>query len=345
MQSWVVILIIAGITLTSAAEDLTFYENVLFLDDNITLAVNPPYIINGLASNVDVRCLFKRDQVPAMSTVLSLVIAYSNATDQPVYSFVASVNVFEGHAHNISHDVEVISGSIDNRGESSLHIRFKYPDSKLTGVYVCEVQGFDRIGRPITKYTKLQMLSKDAQEIFNQIDVLLSTVNALQMCRDGHLTLFDKLLHKSSHTIEYNFTNSALFQGHRYLLADMIPLFDYNVDQTVCNSIEGYLIELDTPDEMAFFERFLAQTNATYVWTGAKKNQHGVWYNEHNSSVRPLFTWLQGQPLNDELHGCQCAGRKNPWKLLSCQCSAFRSLSDTGYICEVPEPNCYPNIN
>uniref|UniRef100_A0A2C9L811 C-type lectin domain-containing protein n=1 Tax=Biomphalaria glabrata TaxID=6526 RepID=A0A2C9L811_BIOGL len=348
MQSWVVILIIVGITLTSAVEDLTFNENLLFLDDNITLAVNPPYIINGLASIVDVRCLFKRNQVPAMATVLSLAIAHSNATDQPVYSFVASVNGFESQAHNISHEVDVISGSVDNHGESSLHIRFRYPESKLTGLYVCEVQGFDQIGRPITKYTKLKILPKDAQEIFNKIAELESDLQqayanntVLQSCQINPM-LYDKLIQKLSKTSEYNFTASAFFNGHRYFLNNQISRFDFNVSQNVCNSIEGYLIELDTPDEMAFFERFLLQNNdKPLIWTGARRQQGGFWRYEHSGSITPSFTWRPGQPVEDDQFNCQCSGYDTTWKTLDpCVCFIMSDDIGLGYICEVPVHDC-----
>ncbi|KAK0055721.1 Bg selectin 1 [Biomphalaria pfeifferi] len=347
MQSWVVISIIAGITLTSAAEDLTFNENLLFLDDNITLTVNPPYIINGLASIVDVRCLFKRDQVPAMATVLSLVIAHSNATEQPVYSLVASVNEFEGHAHNISHDIDVISGSVDNLGESSLHIRFRYPESKLTGLYVCEVQGFDQIGRPITKYTKLKVLPKDAQEIFNKIHKLETDLQKaytnntdLQSCQNSNAMLFDTLIQRLSKTSEYNFIDSAFFNGHRYYLSNRKSHFEFNEAQNVCNTIEGYLIELDTPEEMAFFQSFLKpRTDYLLIWTGARRQSDGFWRYNHSGSITPSFTWRPGDPVQNDHYNCQCSGSDIAWKTFAI-CVCDDNEDNLGYICEVPVHNC-----
>ncbi|KAK0055720.1 C-type lectin domain family 3 member A-like isoform X2 [Biomphalaria pfeifferi] len=217
------ILLCARILLPKANEDLLFTDSLLTPDENVTISFSPPFIINGLASDVDVTCSFTRGQVPAMTSIFSLVIAHSSTTDQPLYSYVASVNALEGHAHNISHDVEVISGLISNQRESSLHIRFKYPDSNLTGLYVCEVQGFDQIGKPVTKYAKVRFIYAEAQNSCKLIDGYLAELDTQE-----EMDFFREYLIKMN--ISYYFWSGATKQNGSWVNEHspaVRPLFDW----------------------------------------------------------------------------------------------------------------------
>ncbi|KAK6958712.1 nucleolar pre-ribosomal-associated protein 1 [Biomphalaria glabrata] len=337
------ILLCAGIPSARTNEDLLFTDSLLTLDENVTISFSPPFIINGLTSDVDVTCSFTRDQVPAMTSIFSLVIAHSSTTDQPLYSYVASVNALEGHAHNISHDVEVISGLIDNQGESLLHIRFKYPDSNLTGLYLCEVQGFDQIGKPVTKYAKLKLMPTNINDLFHQINNLQSNLteananlsllqnsfNAMQSCMSRKDEYINKLKNQS------NFYSPVFFNGHSYYMTQNISRFFYAEAQNSCKLIDGYLAELDTQGEMDFFREYLIKMNISYYfWSGATK-QNGSWVNEHSPAARPLFDWAPGEPANYQSGNCQCSYPRNDWKLMACLCNSNRN--DLGYVCEVPD--------
>ncbi|KAK0065277.1 hypothetical protein Bpfe_005303 [Biomphalaria pfeifferi] len=103
----------------------------IILHSNVKIKIDPAFFIDDLSSEVKIRCSFSRGDVPSMTAVVSLSVAYSNSTESTSYEDLVFVNEVEGHPVNLSREIQVISGSVDNNGESTLLVQFKYPNTKM----------------------------------------------------------------------------------------------------------------------------------------------------------------------------------------------------------------------
>ncbi|KAK0065194.1 hypothetical protein Bpfe_005220 [Biomphalaria pfeifferi] len=109
-----------------------------------------------------------------MTAVVSLSVAYLNSTSTS-YEDLAFVNEVEGHPVNLSREIQVISGSVDNNGESTLLVQFKYPNTKMLGEYMCSVKGLDDIGRPLSISSTANLTSYSLNTV---IDTSLKQIEA-----------------------------------------------------------------------------------------------------------------------------------------------------------------------
>ncbi|KAI8747832.1 hypothetical protein BgiBS90_033021 [Biomphalaria glabrata] len=330
-----------------AGVDLIASDDEQLLNTKVHVNVTPPYIIIGLATEVTVQCTFRRDELPSMSSIVSLVIARANQTDQPLFHDLVSIDDVDGHAHNLSQDVNVVSGSIDNNGESTLQLKFRYPDSNLTGLFKCVVSGFDQIGKPVTEDAFIEVLPTSVTDLFEFIQTAKSNMIALEKTVNQLLKCIDKfVVYNKSETfpsLASGFYASDLFQDHRYYLTKGIEIFNYTEAQSECERFGGYLLELDSHDEFLFVQNFILKisTNKS-VWTGATDDGHeGFWVNQHDARVGLSFDWYRTQPSPGLGSHCQCFSIWYDWKLGVCYCYYdSKQRFDASYVCEIPEPKC-----
>ncbi|KAK0065334.1 hypothetical protein Bpfe_005360, partial [Biomphalaria pfeifferi] len=286
--------------------DLIASDDEQLLNTIVHVNVTPPYIIIGLATDVTVQCTFRRDELPSMSSIVSLVIARANLNDQSLFHDLASINDVDGHAHNLSQDIEVVYGSVDNNGESTLQLTFRYPDSNLTGLFKCVVSGFDQIGKPVTENAFIEVLPTSVTDLFEVIQTAKSNISALEKTVNQMQQCIDKfVVYNKSETfpsLASDFYASDLFQDHRYYLTE---------------GIES-------------------------VWTGATDDGHeGFWVNQHQAMAGLSFDWYRTQPSPGLGSHCQCFSIWYDWKLGVCFCYYdSKQRFDASYVCEIPEPKC-----
>uniref|UniRef100_A0A2C9M2R4 C-type lectin domain-containing protein n=1 Tax=Biomphalaria glabrata TaxID=6526 RepID=A0A2C9M2R4_BIOGL len=242
--------------LTKSNSDPLFTENEKLLDTNLTFKIDPPSLIPGVQVEVNLLCTFRRNEFPDMASVFSMIIAHSTNPTLPVYNYIASVNQVEGHAHNISHDIKIISGSVDNNGESSLHVRFNYPEINLTGAYMCEVYGFDQIGKPMTKYNSQILLTNNITDVYSLVRQNQELVSSIQACIQNQTGLVRPTRLLS--VLLSNFYPPVINNGHAYYLTKNLTYFEYFSAQRVCEEFGGYLVELDDHQEFIFVRDFIS---------------------------------------------------------------------------------------
>uniref|UniRef100_A0A2C9LS89 C-type lectin domain-containing protein n=1 Tax=Biomphalaria glabrata TaxID=6526 RepID=A0A2C9LS89_BIOGL len=345
----IIVVFCAVITLTFGDSDFSFSEDEKILDNNVAIKTSPPYLVRGLNFTVDIECKVRKVDLPSMASVFSMVIAHSHSTDHPLYFYVASVDALEGHSHNISHEAEVISGSIDNNGESILHIRFKFPESNLTGKYMCEVFGFDHIGKPVTKYSTVEVLPTDIGLLFDlikesqsNITTLQDLVNKANSCLSEKQSFIETLTHG---LVKNDFYSPLLFNEHHYYLRKPTNHFSYSEAQTVCEEFGGYLLELDSHPEYIFIVNYITTMNIdVLIYTGmTDEEKEGVWVNKHSPNMTATIIWGVGEPSGGTLENCLCFKLTPQWSMIDIVCVLTRNPLinyDLSLICEVPEAQC-----
>ncbi|KAK6966102.1 nucleolar pre-ribosomal-associated protein 1 [Biomphalaria glabrata] len=319
-----------------------FTEREIILHSNVKIKIDPAFLIDDLSSEVNIRCSFSRGDVPSMTAVVSLSVAYSNSTSTS-YEDLAFVNEVEGHPVNLSREVQVISGSVDNNGESTLLVQFKYPNTKMLGAYLCSIKGLDDIGRPLSIFSTANLTSYSLNTVIDTIYELEANrsasealVSSLQACVDKQTGLIDSLNKRIYPMLAYGFSASSIFNGHRYYLSTHAQSFSFGSAEFLCNGFGGYVVEIDTHEEFVIVRNFISSFNITEaVWTGATyEAPSGVWVNKH-SSTTPNFEWAPGEPANNT---CQCFHSKFKALLGTCECDNITSASS--YVCEIPQQTC-----
>ncbi|KAK0056629.1 hypothetical protein Bpfe_013847 [Biomphalaria pfeifferi] len=303
-------------------------------DDNIILTVDEHYVLyEGMTPNLEMECSVNRSQISDMASVMSMVISHSYKTEQPEYTYVASVNGIDGpYAHNISQDKADVSGRIENWSKSYLRVNFTHPSLNRTGLYLCEVYGFDLVGRPIIKYSSTVAVTK------GQCSVVNPTITTATTCVEQQAIII-RLRNRLDLFMQPMFYISSLFNGHRYFLRKEMNHYLYSEAQSFCGTYGGYQVELDTHEEYIFIREFIRSNNIfKYVLTGATDAaQEGVWVNPHNSTLRTSFEWGHGEPADGLIHNCQTFYIPN-LELADGSCD-FTNFYPTyaSYICEIPE--------
>ncbi|KAH9500431.1 nucleolar pre-ribosomal-associated protein 1 [Bulinus truncatus] len=310
-------------------------SNVNVSAGEVTLSIDPPEILLELTSSLDVTCTFQRTAT-SMSSILSIVISHSNTTADPTaLNYIASINEMEGQAHIIDKDVTEISGSINNNGESFL--RFSIPISGLgtSGIYQCDVMGFDHAGKPIniTNSSTVEVVEPDLRSLFNEMKRIKTTTEKQQKSINSLNSRLEAMKQSMFHT-------SQPYNNHRYYLIKGLQYFIYSEAQAVCELYGGYLVELDSHEEYIFVRDFIQHINVTpLVMTGATDaDQEGIWVNQHyNATAGQTFDWAPGEPKDGSANNCQCYGQPS-FLLYDCNCDfTNKNIHEAGYMCEIPE--------
>ncbi|KAK0065290.1 hypothetical protein Bpfe_005316 [Biomphalaria pfeifferi] len=204
-----------------------------------------------------------------MTAVVSLSVAYSNSTSTS-YEDLAFVNEVEGHPVNLSREIQVISGSVDNNGESTLLVQFKYLNTKMLGEYMCSVKGLDDIGRPLSISSTANLTSYSLNTVIDTIYELEANrsasealVSSLQACVDKQTGLIDSLNKRIYPMLTYGFSASSIFNGHRYYLSTHAQSFSFGSAEFLCKGFGGYVAEIDTHEEFVILQRRCGQVPHT----------------------------------------------------------------------------------
>ncbi|CAL1548884.1 unnamed protein product, partial [Lymnaea stagnalis] len=242
------------------------------------MEVKPPDIIVGLTRQLSINCSFIRTDITNMVKLISLVITRSNETNNLHFSYLASVDVFDG-LNNVTGDV---SGLIDNRHESYITLTWKSPRSTLTGWYSCEANGENLHGQVVTlsKTAKVKITNPTIEDL---LDVLERQSFALELQSSQLLKLQQDLGQIGSSVIEkciccdrlntslksmYDISN--LNNGSRYYLSSASTVLLMKEAEAQCELLGGYLIEMDSEVEYLFIKSFLGNNSAhSAVYTGA----------------------------------------------------------------------------
>lgn len=96
-----------------------------------------------------------------MESIISLVIFRSDGSQNAIFKELASINGFHTDCQVIQYvkDNETSKGKIDNNSLSYLTLVWEFPDASKAGVYVCQANGVDFYGHPLSKNTTVTVQS------------------------------------------------------------------------------------------------------------------------------------------------------------------------------------------
>ncbi|KAI8747664.1 fibrinogen-related protein J6 precursor [Biomphalaria glabrata] len=135
------------------------------------------------------------------------------------------------------------------------------------------------------------------------------------------------------------FVESTKFSGSTYLLSKDSLFFYPSFGQAMCGLVGGYLVEVNTIQELKFIQHFLFEKASRFVLVmagGTDEDHEGLWINGHSLTKVDLL-WDRGQP--DDYQGvqdCQAFNKNYNWNLDDVGCVSFNSRH-VGFLCEVRE--------
>ncbi|KAK0044665.1 C-type lectin domain family 10 member A [Biomphalaria pfeifferi] len=135
------------------------------------------------------------------------------------------------------------------------------------------------------------------------------------------------------------FKASTRFSGSTYLLSREALFFYPSFGQAMCGLAGGYLVEINSRDELDFIKNFLFTHGYkfnTVMAGGTDQGHEGVWYNRYSQSIVNNL-WFSKQPDNaGGRQHCQSFYRSFNWELDDIEC-VFNNKWDVGFMCELNE--------
>ncbi|XP_055865366.1 uncharacterized protein LOC129922673 [Biomphalaria glabrata] len=325
-----------------------FISCVTILEAAIITNVVPTTLSVGLSRNLKVECLFSRGENPTMSYLISLSLYRSaNKTDSELI-YIASINSFDAdvQAAKVEDSIAKFSGQINNKNESFLRVVWEFPDLNKSGVYKCEANGINTLGKAVTLSSTAVVIGvrPDNEQLVETLQKLTQNMENLQSrmnSTEDHVRILDNF-NKLRSSEQNNLTNalfvvSPTFRGKQYMLIKNQLYITANLAEVLCGVFGGYLAEVDSEEEFRFIrDNLLALNLFRFVVTGATdEKKEGVWINRYSKTPAKVFNWGPGEPNGGNNENCQSYGYYgNNWYMNDLGCSVYTAFA-VGFVCEV----------
>ncbi|KAK6963505.1 nucleolar pre-ribosomal-associated protein 1 [Biomphalaria glabrata] len=337
------------------SSDLSYCCRHLFLtllEAAVITNVEPPTLTVGLSRNLKVECLYLQGQNPAMSYLMSLSLYQAADKTESDFSFIASINSFDSdvQAENVEDSNAKFSGQINNKNESFLRVVWEFPKLNRSGVYKCEANGINTLGKAVTLSSTAVVIGvrPDNEQLVHTLQKLTQNMENLQSrmnSTEDHVRILDNF-NKLKSSEQNNLTNALFvvtpsFQGKRYLLIKNQLYITANLAEVLCGVFGGYLVEIDSNEEYRFIRDHLLSLHMFYcVLTGATdEKQEGVWINRYSKTPAKYLNWGPGEPNGRGKTNCQSYGYYvDSWYMNDIPCSLLADCP-VGFICEVDIKN------
>ncbi|XP_059178994.1 uncharacterized protein LOC131958129 [Physella acuta] len=289
-----------------------------------------------------------------MVSLISLIISRSS-TNQSSFTELTSINVFTSDSQ-VMLDVSDVTGSgkIDNNGLSYIRLNWEFPDSNVSGIYRCEANGVDRAGHPVNLNTSqiLYFVQPDINSLVKQIQYLTNSFeNIYTIVEQQNINLTNRLaevsateqellaeenvwntrLDKMKHLL---FNISTIYAGHYYMLSSKHAAIEPETAEATCALFGGYLVEIDSYDEMQFVRNFISSNpNFNLTLTGGNDEAvEGHWVNRHSRTDVGYLDWASGEPNHDG--NCIYLSMSH---MSDRPCYLAHEIFDITFLCEVPQ--------
>ncbi|KAK0061518.1 C-type lectin domain family 10 member A [Biomphalaria pfeifferi] len=107
----------------------------------------------------------------------------------------------------------------------------------------------------------------------------------------------------------------------------------------MCGLVGGYLVEVNTVQELEFIKHFLYEKASRFLYVmagGTDEDHEGLWINGH-SLTKVDSLWNSEQPDDHQgYQNCQTFNKNFNWNLDDFECVNFNSRP-VGFLCEVRE--------
>ncbi|XP_055867114.1 uncharacterized protein LOC106064661 isoform X3 [Biomphalaria glabrata] len=323
-----------------------FFSVLTFIEAAVITNVVPRTFTVGLSRSLKVECLYLQGQNPAISYLISLSLYQAADKTESDFNFISSINSFDSdiQAENVEDYNAKFSGQINNKNESFLRVVWEFPDLDKSGVYKCEANGINTLGKAVTLSSTAVVvgLRPDSNQLVETLQKLTLKVENLQLkvnSTEDHVRILDNF-NKLKSSEQNNLTNalfvvSPTFQGKRYMLIKNQLYITANLAEVLCGVFGGYLAEVDSEEEFRFIrDNLLALGLFPHIITGATdEKQEGVWINRHSKTPAKFINWGPGEPNGGTRENClSYTIYGNNWYMNDLFCTADIAV---GFICEV----------
>ncbi|KAH9514897.1 hypothetical protein Btru_021298 [Bulinus truncatus] len=310
--------------------------------------VSPESFDVGLTRNLTVECLVTRENNPNLAHLISISLHHSTEMNQSEYSYLASMNSFQSGAVQVEEKDKPNGryfGKIDNNNKSFLRAIWEYPKVNRAGHYKCEASGITLMGKHLTlsSTATVQAVQPVKEQIVDKIQTLARLVEQLQTGMNATNNLVNELRifkewtsSRLNLSVSFPLIPSPRYQGRRYWLSKRTQSITPSVANLVCQVYGGYLVEIDSNEELRFVRDHLVRKRLFHtIHIGATDEKHeGVWINRHSGTRVTVFNWGPGEPNGGRNENCmEFRYYTNDWYMNDMPCSVTYS----GYICEIPE--------
>ncbi|KAK0054412.1 collectin-11 [Biomphalaria pfeifferi] len=308
--------------------------------------VVPKTLTVGLSRSLKVECLYLQGQNPTMSYLISLSLYQAADKTESDFNYITSINSFDSDvkAENVEDSNAKYSGQINNKNESFLRVIWEFPDLDKSGVYKCEANGINTLGKAVTLSSTAVVIGvrPDNEQLVDTLQKLTQIMENLQSrinSTEDRVRILDNF-NKLKFSEQNNLTNalfvvSPTFQGKQYMLIKNQLYITANLAEVLCGLFGGYLAEVDSEEEFRFIrDNLLALGLFSQVITGATdERQEGVWINRHSKTPAKFINWGPGEPNGGTRENCQSYNTYgNIWHMNDLVCTPGSTF---GFICEV----------
>ncbi|XP_013062293.2 uncharacterized protein LOC106051637 isoform X2 [Biomphalaria glabrata] len=142
------------------------------------LNVSPSNITLGLTETMRLECSIK----VVNKSLIAIVVSHSRDTVQPTFTYISSVSSFQGVNNYISDTSMYVTGAINSTGLSYLNITWSYPQEESAGLYKCEVNEIDEIGKPlrVSSTATVSVALPSIGSVISEINHLRKELNELK---------------------------------------------------------------------------------------------------------------------------------------------------------------------
>ncbi|XP_059178928.1 tetranectin-like [Physella acuta] len=311
----------------------------------LEIQVTPRVLEIGVTRYLTVKCLAPKEIPSTIDSLISLAIFRSDGSQGSAFKELSSINAFHADSQVIQNvkDNETSEGKIDNNGLSYLTLVWEFPDASKAGVYVCQANGVDFSGHPVSKnspaisvqstHPGVESLVNQMKNFTTQMEQVLSAVSGLENFREVWINRVQRM--KS-----VMFSSNVSYNGHGYYLSFLHRSMIVHDFSAVCEMFGGYLVEIDSTDEFTFLGNFVNNhSDINWVPTGITDElNENVWINMNAGTVATNYIQFAArEPNGGRGENCLALSRENGWKIVDIACSYAWPSFQMGFVCEIPE--------
>ncbi|CAL1548231.1 unnamed protein product [Lymnaea stagnalis] len=324
-------------------------------NSQVTFTTSTNVIETGVTPSLTLNCSFP-PQSPVGYRVISMSIR--RVGENSPLTQIATVDAY-GHFTALSGiNYTVLNGHVNSTQGSYIRLGWLHPGTSMAGTYICSANVIDQLNniylfqlnKTVTTATTTTntgtTTAAGVSDLMQRIAELETALNSLKIVAADQLKLLESTL--AQKTAKANNLEAALFKksaynGHQYYLSLYEPHSAADAEMA-CESLDGYLAEVDTQEEFSFLKSFIGTPIADsieFLLGGTDERQEGHWINRHSGGVLGYVEWSSGEPSNSEHNGirenCQTVALLHAaLKMSDSLCFKPTPLGGWYFICESP---------
>ncbi|XP_005094348.1 uncharacterized protein LOC101850944 [Aplysia californica] len=328
--------------------------------NGVSLEVTPNQIHEGFTDQLTINCTFSHEQGSIFSTVMSLILSKTDSISDSTYSEVATITAFSNNKVNEKHTMGAhVTGLHKPDAFSFIALEWSYPSSQVEGKYMCEANGMDIEGHPLSasansvleeKAISVDIVLQRVKEMdirMNVMDVKMNALDAKEKEMDTKMNAMDakeKEMDSKLNDLRTRVDNSKAaiiykstsYGGKNYLLSKQI-LINVPEANRLCRLYGGYLVEINDRHEFDYLVNFAHShvPGREGVIIGATNEGHGSsWTFITSGAHMSTLVWESGQPNGGSQH-CLYFWT-NLKQMFDDPCLKYSSNWPVRFLCEVP---------